>query len=588
MTDETKNNYPDAWKLLTETDSIDIDNIHDPQHEQIRHLLEDIQGNILKSHGRTFSIFLFLQFDTQNPGNTKNPEKIKEISEWIANLAWQGQIVSALEQENQTKRFLQSNLSSEMVMNFSLSFKGYRTLGFSAEYFFEKIFLDDPFETGMKDLQMGKVKKLNQLGDDLEKEWEKDYKDEDLHAMLLLAHSDHEQLWEKARTIIEEIRSKHIKIVKMEAGCKRKNNREQTVEPFGFPDGISQPLFFTKDINKLSRKNWDPTAKLSLALNVDPFGKKFVGDKIKDDKHYSFGSFLVYRKLEQDVEGFNQKVREIACKLEIKDLEDTRSSEERENLVRAFVVGRRRKDGYPVYSHDPNESLSIDNNSNEINDFNYGVDQEFSDHSALRCPFNAHIRRMNPRGVKGNTEGSGFVYSGTYVNHPDAPYPGGQRNTRIVRRSVPYGLKAELKDSSYLSETTKENLEKYRSLIKKLNDLERDFKIAPIEEMKEGVLFCCFQNSIKNQFYTLQLRYANDPQLGPSKEGHFGVDSLIGRENEETTIEQGDWPKRWNDESEKIKFKDLEESKFSNYVTPRGGEYFFTPSISFLKSLKAE
>lgn len=548
--------YPDACKLLTENPPIDTCNISD----QIEHLLDDIQGNTLKSHGRVFSVFLFLQFDTSDPSETEYSRKIKEIKTWISSLA--EQVVSALKQQSQAARY-QSTSYSEPFLTFSLSFKGYEALKLfgpdNKENLFKRLFLDDPFEKGMK--FSGKTAKLTKLGDNLNT-WEQEYK-ENLHAVVLLADSNHEQLYQRVKKLSEEVKDKPIKIVKIEAGCVRKNGDEQSVEPFGFPDNISQPLFFLKDINKVQRNNWDPCAKLGLVLTVDPFGSKFS----QNSYHYSYGSFLVFRKLEQNVEGFNQKITEIAQQLSYEG--DTRSSaEEREDLARAFVVGRYRKGGYPVYSKD----------LKELNDFNYGIGKEFESDSALKCPFNAHIRRMNPRGVKGQDQ-SGYVHSGKSYNKS----PEEQRNARIVRRGLPYGLP---KDTSYLSELTQKNLENYKDLIKELSVLKEDLKITL--EDNEGILFCCFQSRIENQFYLLQVNYGNDPDLGPNKEGNFGLDSLIGqpREREDTKPIQGWWPKEWGNADGKLKFEDLEAARFSHYVIPRGGEYFFTPSISFLKSLK--
>jgi len=47
---------------------------------------------------------------------------------------------------------------------------------------------------------------------------------------------------------------------------------------------------------------------LSLILVKDPFTGKDEGN---------YGSFLVYRKLEQDVDGFNNKVAELAGNLNL-------------------------------------------------------------------------------------------------------------------------------------------------------------------------------------------------------------------------------------------------------------------------------
>lgn len=67
------------------------------------------------------------------------------------------------------------------------------------------------------------------------------------------------------------------------------------VEHFGYADGVSQPAFLKKQLEGVTSKYWkNPGAPLKLVLIDDPNGKKNV----------SFGSFLVFRKLEQNVKGF--------------------------------------------------------------------------------------------------------------------------------------------------------------------------------------------------------------------------------------------------------------------------------------------
>ena len=68
------------------------------------------------------------------------------------------------------------------------------------------------------------------------------------------------------------------------------------IEHFGFQDGVSQPLMVRQDIDREIAKrgtaHWDPTAPLWLALVEEPGGGG------------GFGSFMVFRKLEQNVKGF--------------------------------------------------------------------------------------------------------------------------------------------------------------------------------------------------------------------------------------------------------------------------------------------
>jgi deferrochelatase/peroxidase EfeB len=211
---------------------------------------------------------------------------------------------------------------------------------------------------------------------------------------------------------------------------------------------------------------------------------------------------------------------------------------------------------------------------------------------------------MNSRAI------SDRVHSGTYNDNPD-----NQRRRRIVRRGTTYGLPKK-NQISLLSESTKENLENCKSLSEKLG--------VKLEEGKEGLLFFCFQSDIHAQFEKLQ-DYANDHNFGPKSGGKLGADPILGQPKtspiQQVTdsllkipliqrvtnsiltiplIQQGKdtwsqtikkvggwpshrWPRQWGNPQDPV-----EDFDFFGYVTPRGGEYFFTPSLSFLKSLKEE
>ncbi len=98
----------------------------------------------------------------------------------------------------------------------------------------------------------------------------------------------------------------------------------EELEHFGFRDGVSQPLFLKRDIDKEREHSdfskWDPRAPLNLVLFKDPLGKE----------KESYGSFLVFRKLEQNVKGWNNDVvNNLAKKLNVPD-----------ELARAYTMGR--------------------------------------------------------------------------------------------------------------------------------------------------------------------------------------------------------------------------------------------------------
>ncbi|MCY7336505.1 MAG: hypothetical protein LH613_09900 [Chamaesiphon sp.] len=548
---EPNNNYDEAYKLLERS------NI-DPATEADLSLLEDIQGNILKSHGRNYSIYLFLHFDNQQLEATKN---------WIGDFA-QKYVGSATQQAAQSRAYKKElhnqnavALHQNLFANFSLSFKGYEALSLDAKNHFQKLYQQklEPIEINLPSLhpfEQGMLKNLATLND-TECDWEAEYrqKDREIHALILLADDDRDSLLEAANRIVTALAESSIKIVKKEIGFVRRNDLNQTVEPFGFADGISQPLFLKQDIEKVKNTDkWNPSANLRLVLNVDPFGKKFTDKK---GTRYSFGSFLVYRKLEQNVAGFNHGVTELARKLE-NQVTDSPPQAETEQLVRAYSMGRFREDGRPVAMYanlDRPEQSEI-----ELNNFNYGEGSEFKQTSQWKCPFHAHIRKVTSRAI------SDKVYSGTYKDSPE-----NQRKRRIVRRGTTYGLPKE--DGAFLlSASTRENLAHYQNLSEQLG--------VKLKEGKEGTLFFCFQSDIKAQFEKLQ-EYANDRDFGPNSQGNLGADPIVGQQGNKKKWPSQTWPSKWGDRKDPVR-----DDSFFGVVTPRGGEYFFTPSLSFLYSLK--
>jgi hypothetical protein len=90
-----------------------------------------------------------------------------------------------------------------------------------------------------------------------------------------------------------------------------------------------------------------------------------------------------------------------------------------------------------------------------------------------------------------------------------------------------------------------------------------------------GLLFMCFQSSLANQFGFLQKMWANSPDF-VSK--NTGIDPVAGQHGQHPCPVQQQWPVKW----EKPEMAPLD---FRGFVTMKGGEFLFAPSIHFLKSL---
>lgn len=444
-------------------------------------LLEDLQGNILKGHGRNHSVHLFLKW---------NSDKVDEAKAWIKRFT-HSYVTSAQQQADEALQYRQNCISGSPFANVFLSRKGYESLGFSPF----QVPKDQPFTMGMKN---SFVKDF--LGDPEVEEWEKGFQDE-IHALILIAEDNLLNLLQIVNQITIELRQVAI-ILHREDGFVLRNNAGQVIEHFGFADGISQPLFVKRDIVKAQTtgcdfSQWDPRAPLDILLVKDHNGKT-------ED---SYGSYLVYRKLEQNVKGFRQDQTKLAEELTINN-----------DLAGALVVGRF-ADGTPVTKSDiPTYATTPTNN------FNYDHDV-----TATKCPFHAHIRKTNPRGDTGRVESSpGFDEALTV-----------ERAHRIARRAVSYGQ----------SDPTQE------------------------PETGSGLLFLCFQANIENQFNFMQSRWANPTRF---VEVGVGPDPVIGQGSGSERTQK--WPTKWSEE-------DTQEYGFDLWVKLQGGEYFFAPCISFLKTL---
>lgn len=458
--------------LLSNKDPLDPQNLG-PDYTR---LLATLQGNILEEHGRDYAAHVFVSFQT---GATQARQWVAKFSKSVISAAAQLKL-------GNTGRFA----------NFLLTSHGYRSLGFEAR----QIPQDFRFFRGMK----APASKAA-LSDD-HNEWEPQYRNTDIDAMILLAVNDRKVVESWASAIEADLKRNQIARTFTELGIVMRNQAGMAIEHFGYVDGISDPCFFTTQLQQQgSITNWDPFAPLNLVLVQEP--KASPGDPD------TYGSYLVYRKLEQHVPAFEQARRDLARKLV------GGATPRNIELAGAFAVGRF-TDGTPVTLHD-----QAGRGRPRENDFTY--DQDFG----RKCPFHAHVRNANLRVEP--ERGS--------VNNP-----GSYRSRRIVRRGIPYGVDKRTRDAA--------------------GNLIADDR-TPSEGI--GLLFMCFQSDIGNQFeYIQKSLYATNIGLG--------IDSITGHTRVFTQAQE--WPDQWNG-------SDRVTSSFAKVVKVKGGEYFFAPSISFLKNI---
>jgi Dyp-type peroxidase family len=466
-------------------------------------MLANLQSNILRAHGRNFARHVFLQFTAQ-PADVKT---------WIRDSV-EPLVTTAKEQFDQiARRRDDPSFDGGLVGGFFLSANGYEYLAFDPDRF-----ASEAFRKGMKNRDGRIPNVLKRILDTNNKDPEPDHWEggfqKEVHALITLADSTEAVVKEA----VESIRASFGglgNVLTIEEGIvlRRKSaaGDDEPIEHFGYFDGISNPLFTKQDFedereeNK-NRKAWNAEAPLSLVVTRDPF----------TNEEDAFGSYLVYRKLGQDVRAFDERVESLAAALN--------TSEE---LAGAMVIGRF-KDGTPVVkTHFPSPGPQLNN------DFNFKEDED-----GLRCPFHAHIRKVNPRGT-------------TPLTSLDS-----ERSRRIVRRGIPYG--------------------------KPMPGVADHTEVDADPAASRGLLFMCFQANVEKQFEFIQRTWVDNEHF-PSGVLTFGIfqkdtgdDPLIGQDRDESQR----WPKSWGNRNLGKK-----SFNFESAITLKGGEYFFAPSIPFLRSL---
>lgn len=314
--------------------------------------LEDLQGNILKGHGRDHAAHVFLQF--------KDSSK-EEARTWIKTKL-KPRIVSAYKQLKDTQHFHQTGQKAGAFHAFFLTAKGYT--------FFDHAL--DPFEATFKSGQRGSIDSLN---DPKVSAWDSELQPE-FHAMLLIADLSQANVAFLVEALKIEIAA--FGTAEVVFGDQQKNERGDGIEHFGYVDGRSQPLMLESDLAKESDGTtvWDPSAGPSLVLVPDPLGAPGAS-----------GSYFVFRKLEEKVKAFKIQEQNLATALGLVG--------EKRELAGALVVGRF-EDGTPVTLFDEPkiEGSATPNGGVAPNNFTYALDQ-----AGAKCPFQGHIRKSNPRGT---------------------------------------------------------------------------------------------------------------------------------------------------------------------------------------------
>jgi len=341
----------------------------------------DIQGFAMRGYNFPYARFLFLKF--------LEPEKGRQC---LGRLI---QHVTTGERWGQVK--------PKTTVNIAFTYKGLAALGLP-----EASLLSFPVEfvQGMK----ARASILGDTGKNSPHHWNPVWH-EGVHAWLGVfaeTSSDLRQRVSELHALLEEGRGAVV-VDGQDAAALEIDGKITTKEHFGYTDGFGNPEFLglEKDSQPGQGKlatdgKWTPLATGELLLEyADEAGELPVAPL----PHLLAcnGTFMVYRKLHQNVKTFRQYLKE----------KGGLYPGGTEKLASKFI-GRWR-DGTPVELSPDQPSPEIVQDPKQNVNFTYGKDLE-----GVRCPVGAHVRRTNPRDA--------FGFNGALVNR-----------RRISRRGMPYG-----------------------------------------------------------------------------------------------------------------------------------------------------
>ncbi|MFI7111728.1 Dyp-type peroxidase [Nonomuraea sp. NPDC050227] len=434
-----------------------------------KEMLDNLQPNILRAHVREHLSVLFVRFNDVAAGKA-----------FLRHIAVT-KMKSARRHLEEVREFGANGRRGTPYVGIGISKAGYRDLGHSVEDV--RRFGDKAFRDGMK-------RRGAELDDPPVTEWEPAYQRE-IHAVILIGDARQDRVEELREEILGELPAS-ARLLGEETGHGMRNPAGDGIEHFGYVDGRSQPLFVRDEVDKEPKEHWDPAFPLSNILVADPFAPH-------PERH--FGSYLVFRKLEQNVRAFKEIEQDLADALGLLGADRDRAG--------AMLVGRF-KDGTPVTLKQKPGGGPV------ANDFT------FDDDPGSKCPFSGHIRKTNPRSFG--------------------------REVLMARRGQTYGDRTD--------------------------DPWDDSPPGTRPSGEVGLLFMAFNSSLLAQFEFTQQSWANNEDFQNPATGH---DPLIGQGARDVKVS---WPKVWGRAE-----PSAPQAQVAQTITMKGGEYFFAPSLAYLRNL---
>ena len=217
---------------------------------------------------------------------------------------------------------------------------------------------------------------LKDFDDNSPANWEYPFGTSDMHVALAIYSRDDKNL----ETVLEQARQCQRDLPQISVVYHMKfSELPDGRNPFGFKDGLHNPHVEGSGTNPSTPPGYETTVKAGEFIMGYSDELREIATSPEPEVLRRNGTFGALRKFHTRVASFRKFLREQA------------KSHEEEELVAAKMVGRWRS-GAPLVLTPEHDDPTLGSDPNRNNDFGYSNDME-----GLKCPFSAHIRRLNPR-----------------------------------------------------------------------------------------------------------------------------------------------------------------------------------------------
>ena len=502
--------------------------------------LEDIQGNILRGYRACGASYLFF-----------------ELTDVARGRAFLGELVGGVQDAADW-----GDAAPTTATNIAVTFEGLRALDVDVALLDE---LPREFTEPMRERA---VRLLDDVGTSDPRHWDESIGTDRSHLLVVIsALPGCDAELDIATRAVLDLAASHQAALLLRQDAHELITHEQERagesstrrEHFGWADGLGQPAIegapwtdkagngVPKPKRKGEKPGWRPLKTGEFIHGYpDEDGQTVsgpVGELLRN------GTYMVYRKLRQDVVAFREQLRRDALRYaETLPDRDQLDDDQLYEIMASRVVGRWR-DGRPLLGETGNpdvvpsvrrseahsRALGDEAQKDPSNDFRY-----IDDPNGFGCPKGAHIRRTNPRDALG-WHGDGRM----------------SERHRIIRRGMPYGPFLEHVDGQV------------------------------DDEVDRGLIFVCFNANIERQFEVIQRQWCNDGNafhLGNEKDYLFPDASRI----------PGEAPTRSpSDDGRLVADRFTIQGETSPHfvevnppvVHTRGSEYLLVPGIAALRAL---